>query len=530
VIFSGRLSALLSVKTRSFSSSSIEPAHLRKLTLKLQNELGQGPSWAQGARQFDATIRLLLDEGIDALRPRDDLILASNLLAKSDVLDEETLEEHPTLIGAILIRWQELFERNQVSILWPILWKNAFASYFLIDDESLRKRFRAFLSATLPLLEVGSASPRWVPVVKRHGNVLGNAPAKQYAQEWLLGERRMLEELKSEGSISDGSWFWSDLVGEVITNQVNQGDGAFHSELDQSLGLIDDFPRHRDMIVAKLLNRYAKSNNPTSHDQLLQVVLGAWGSPQLDLSDRSHRWSQASKAARELVCQWIAESDLADFFELIKSSRSLSAMDQRRFEYWKRFTKRMQYTKLVLGLAFKATTNSDVGKFVNKRRERLGWLRGSLPDNIAILIKIDDWWFVEFGQTGNACYVYQDANRPFALDSRIQDLSSLKDKDRADRRLSHIADWESDFDRVLSSKGIWPNQIGAGASKRGVPEVASVRSILGEASRAELDRVLHRVVDSRGKGGSFWIETHGKAIGTRIQEGFTNEEPLPQIH
>lgn len=412
--------------------------------------------------------------------------------------------------------------------LAPILWRSVFTAYFITADPLARLELGVFLSSTLPQLVSGPSSPAWVEVVKAHKAIIGPRPAQAYAEDWTSGTSASLEEVRQYADIPPASWFWGELIDEVLARLSNLDDSKFAARLDRSIGLADLYPALEDKILGSLLERYARSENPPMHDGLVQRILSRWGSPHVDISDRTFLWSQVSQEAASAVMRWLAEEDLADFFELIKSSsRVLTSMDERRFVYWKRYTGRMQYTRLVLGTGYETTTNRDVRRFIDKRHARIGWLRGGDPGNIAILMKIDNHWFVEFSQTGNACFPYRDDQRPFNLNRKVFMKSDLGDPRAVEAsglgRMLHHRQWEEDFDRVLAGLNIWPTATATQprhtpaqprpTAARSAPAVVPVRAGwqqlvpgLSRIHASELSRIHSRVVDNRSKGGRYWIE------------------------
>lgn len=499
---------------------SIEPKLLKARVKLVREQVGEFGVSADHSRFFELSVRRLADLGATSLRPRDDMLLAGGLSTASDTLEGDSIVRSSALLIPLLERW-----RGQVSdrVLGPLLWRSAFFAYFIAEVKETRLLLGKFLLETLPELHVGATAPAWVPIVIAHKQVLDSRPAQSYAKEWFKAEAGQLEEVRDHARIPATSWFWAEIVDELLLALTNLDDQSFLLHLPRALDLIDQHPVSKDKILATLLERYTQSASPVLHGPLLEKALEEWGNPQLDLSDRSHRWSQLSDRAVRIVCHWLAEDDLNDFFELIKSSSAtLSDMDQRRFAYWKRFTGRMAYTKLVFGVGLRATTNRDIGRFISKRKGRLGWLNGSTPANIAILMKMDGWWFVEFGQTGNACFTYRDDLRPFDLAKKEFFRNELGNPDAVaasgQHRLIHRGDWEADFDQALSRLGIWPHTITGGntyaPSQR--QETNSNRYMdalnlgLSRSMNLELESIRTRVVDSRSKGGSYWVEINGK--------------------
>ena len=84
-------------------------------------------------------------------------------------------------------------------------------------------------------------------------------------------------------------------------------------------------------------------------------------------------------------------------------------------------------------------------------------VKGGSRENNAFIMQIGDYYFVEFSGTGNACYVYRQAQLPFNPDSLEFILSTLKQQHIAANRLIHMGDWESKADATLARMGIVPS-------------------------------------------------------------------------
>lgn len=497
---------------------------LREAVSVMREELGATPPGFDSPGLFKKSLKRLLNEGANALSARDDMILASQFLASSELLSGQSIAARNDLSVPLVQRWKEAIGDP---LLGPLLWRTVFVAYFLLGESVEREVYRIFLQNTLPKLKVQKVPPGWLPVVEEHQEVYGLNPVSRYVTEWMAGDERALDALSDHVEIPSSSWFWAGFVGHALAKLKDIDDVEFERSIPRFLELLSRFPSRRDAVLAALIERAAESPEKFLNQRILERVIDAWGNPQLELSDRSHRWSQVSDEARQWICRCLAEEDLADFFELIKSSsKALSAMDKRRFEYWKRFTGRMQFTKLVLGPSFRSTMNADIDRFIKKRRERLGWLTSSTPMNIAMLMKLGDHWFVEFAETGNACYGYHQVTLPFKVGDKTLSLYQLKDQQVAAYRLSHSGPWESEFDRILAGVGIWPNvvrQDERSLAKRAANAPSTTADVdqllpsLPAHLARELSLARKAIVDNRSKGGSYWVELSSKPSSELIE-------------
>lgn len=510
-----RFDALLQRSLARWSNGGPQPVELRATVAKLRDRAGRMLELGGRPQLFQRAVRRLLEQGHDSLRPSDDLVLASRLTSSSPVLSGSAVADQQALLRPLLRRWQSRMGQSMIS---PLLWHSAFLAYFLVHDEAPRHDLRKYLSATINELGAGEQSPSWVAVVQRHRNVLKDEPAGDYAKAWLSGDSVALEELLEHAGVPESSWFWSAFVEGVLVAAAKLDDSEFSVLLPRLLVLVPQFPNFVDRILAGVVNRYAQSRVPEARTDLLELLLSHWGSPQLDPVGKGFRWSPASTAARSMISQWLAEEDLRDFFGIIQSSRrALSLLDQRRLTYWLRFTSRMDFTRLVLGRAYQTSSNPDIRRFVEKRKERISWLQDSNRDNLAILMKMGGHCAMEFAQSGNACYVYTNGSLPFSLNSRYLSATELRNQRLAKERLTHQGPWEEKFDLALGGLGIWPNNVTSRRAKPVVPPsvpvtapaAAAIEPPLSEELGRELAGIQGRILDHRSKGGRFWVELEG---------------------
>src|SRR5690606_28291342 len=112
-------------------------------------------------------------------------------------------------------------------------------------------------------------------------------------------------------------------------------------------------------------------------------------------------WNMVSTATKKMVCGWLAQEDLEDFYELCKDD---GEVDERRLEFWLCFKEQMSYTMILLGTDLRYSRARDVTEFIARKGDRVGDLTRAQPGNNAILMCIGGWLFVEFSKTGNACF------------------------------------------------------------------------------------------------------------------------------
>jgi hypothetical protein len=156
---------------------------------------------------------------------------------------------------------------------------------------------------------------------------------------------------------------------------------------------------------------------------------------------------------------------------------------------------------------WKARVDPDFKK-VAKRMEgrRLALDAGGPPTNNAFIMRIGDAVVVEFGATGNACYVFDAHNLPFTLDrpSIRGDTGGLKHSAHSERLLHGTASgqsWEERFDAAIFRAIQWtPVEAPFRLTHRRPP-----------FSDVELRRLATahglRIEDNRPRGGALWVRT-----------------------
>lgn len=478
------------------------------------------------ASRLDDALKRLIEGGIRHVAARDHIVLAYNLAQIHPDLDGKSLLNSMPYLSLLLDSWRQLLRQRGP---YRQIWRGALLSLFRGDDTDAGfEATRRFLSDTLSVLRSAKFRPTWLDAMDKHPQLLSKHPVDAYVLEWLGGHRESVDELSELVDLPTQGWFWTSLIAAVVEASCkSSNDAVFDERWPIALRLIDDHPYCRDLVLSRVLSRYVKKKAPIRRDDLLQVSLDAWGSPQLG-ADVVGRWSGTSDEARSMVCGWLAEEDLEDFAAFCKGDDSV---DERRLAYWLRFKKQILFSRIVLGSAIHDARDKQSREFIARKKGRLGHLRGTPLDN-AIMLRIGDWWLVEFSKKGNACYPYREDLLPFnPADEYLSLMTDLKSVYAVEKgggeRLAHMATvWEERFDRFLADRGIWPDATGRAsggtASTPRVPSHAQPRTAtpaigvsrgpslatLGftEALFDELKSFTPRLVDNRGKGGALWIE------------------------
>lgn len=422
--------------------------------------------------------------------------------------------------GQLLSHWEGAAKRGQLK---SSHWRGLFRSYMQAEHSETCQRLRKLLVGTLKSLGQDRLSPPlWLSAVRRHSGLLGAAPCAPYVEELIEGESSRLDDLSNEVSLPDASWFWVGLRDAALEQIKASSESKFRKRLNHILSLPDRIPNSRDEILTALISRYARCNDRARHLQLMEFALDAWGSPQL----KSNRlWGLVDDDARQMVCGWLAQEDLEDFYRLCRGTRQV---DDRRLKFWLRFKEQMGYTQILLGGQLRYSRDSDTREFIRKKKGRVGELTSGPATNNAILMQIGGWLFVEFSETGNACYAYPAGEAAIELGRKSYPLSQLKPSARSLRRLLHMdgnEKWEQKFLASLHQIGVQPDVRMPTGTRYAVraPEVVPARAVrvgahtanrpsggalasseAADMLLASLSKMDVRVVDNRAKGGAIW--------------------------
>jgi hypothetical protein len=294
-------------------------------------------------------------------------------------------------------------------------------------------------------------SPEWLEVLEAHRNLLTDKPCKRYAKALRAGDRFELEGVCAGLDIAPTSWVWHEAVMVYVHEVVRANQEAFQAELPTVLDVVDgDWQGHqlpalvaRDA-VALCVARYTECRDKPEQAQLRDACLRRIGNPWLERV----AWDAAVKSepARQMVESWLKRRLIKDFFELLAHD---GAADVRRLNYWLKWEPQISDMWFVLGWTARTTRLPEFVKLRERMSGRARNLEGTTPNsNNAFVMRIGDCYVVEFGVTGNACFVFAVHDCGLDLDQTSQDIWDLKHQP-GNTKLSHGWDWESRFDHEL---------------------------------------------------------------------------------
>ncbi len=333
-----------------------------------------------------------------------------------------------------------------------LMWRGLLDAYFRYEPETRPvgkanwQRLRAWLENDLDnLLRRTNPNLRdclaWLKTLESERGLLNASDqVKPYAAEALQGKQERLDRIKTDLDIPPTSWFWRELVLAQIREATALSDDHFKAALQPLAQLLKEHKLLWDDGLKYLLTRYHACQDHAAHESLKALALEAWQSPQIS----SHgKWGHVAPTVKEMVSQWLVLEDLQDFFELLAADR---AADQHRLNFWMRYIKQISFSHIALGKHLWISRDRDWIEFKQKKKGRISRLDGGGGSKNAFIIKISQYYFVEFGEMGDACYGYSENDVPFTLGrGYIEYPGDLKDKQRYAFWGSHHDGWEKKF-------------------------------------------------------------------------------------
>lgn len=337
-------------------------------------------------------------------------------------------------------------------------WFALCASYFSYTGEDKNnsnfESLRNLLLKAFKVIEKNQLKAKpWLLTVKNNLFLLSTNAENEFAKLIVSNEEDRISEINQIFPISDSSWLWKKTFANLKEILAKIDDKKFISYLLSLIALITKYPVHQNIILAAILTRYYESSDrKTTHPQLKVIALNMWGSPQLKTSKNT--WLvNVSNDVVNMVLRWFAKDDLEHFFKLLKTE---SGVDQRRLNFWIDYVDQISFTKIVLGRDALYNNSLDFKNFRQENKGRLSELQSATSNNNAFIMQIKDYWFVEFSETGNACYVYEEGALPFDPNDRRLDLKvELKMPHLASERILHSSEWEDKATYLLKRLHIY---------------------------------------------------------------------------
>ena len=386
-------------------------------------------------------------------------------------------------------------DRSEKGIDMLITWRGVMAAYFdLNPDRSLdresfingRESLRVFLNYTWPQVKASTdLRLSWMQVLDEHPEILSSNPCDKFTSKWLNGDTSEVTKLSNSLQIPSISWFWEQLFISCVQHVVNQDDASFKRFVPELLHFFDSHKIYRDKGLSALLDRYAGCTDRGVNKVLKEYALDLWGSPEGHVLAGS-KWKLVSNRALTMVLNWVHESNLRLFIELLKER---GYADEERLNFWLKYIPQVTSSRLVLGERSQRIVEgrADLKKIFNRSGSSYSKLNGDTnPDNDAFLMAIGPCLIVDFSIQGG-CYIYKSGtnnfkigdNNHFARTSR----GGLKEKYKTlGMDFAHTPGWTDSHraPRILRSDyGITPNDTRFGSMASNGPQNIDVNRYFG---------------------------------------------------
>jgi hypothetical protein len=386
----------------------------------------------------------------------------------------------------------------------------------------------------------------WVTALQSNAQVFSENPAQAYGRDYLEGRDAEVNKFRQDLGIREDSWFTEQLVRARIKAATTEPqDAQFKRHIPKVLELLKSLDKSRGTLfnegLGGILTRFEQCRPQGVDETLRDYALAQWGNPQI-LGGEKSGWRSVSTPVRNMVSAWLNKHYIEYFFGVLaQEGRS----DQRRLKFWVRYHGSLGLVNFALGPQARESYAPDMRAARTKLKDLIVALQGGGDGgNNAFVMSFGDWVAVEFGQTGNACFLFKQNDMPFVLGQNVS-APDVRAHDRTrsrgasgSERMTHSqtreGTWEQRFERELASRGIYPDQgyssgnafagVGVSGTPRYVPpttrppvaptSVSPPPKPLPTKFDANEERLLrvecerHRFVlrDLRPSNGNLWVE------------------------
>lgn len=355
---------------------------------------------------------------------------------------------------------------------------------------ALRMRLRTWL----PRLQDVQPRPDWLAAAFEHRNLFDEDPTGRYGASILRGDQAEFDMACEQLGVGPTSWVRRRIVISAVDAAAAASDAGFVAHLDQLIEVLKENPGVIEEGAAKLLNRYAQQSATPEHVLLRTFAIGAFGNPLITANRQ--RWFEVSHDARDMVANWLKGFLIERFFELLSHD---GLTDKRRPRFWLHYRGSMESMWFILGASAMSRWNTDFKKLREAMGNQCLHLEGATTGNNAFVMKIGKVYVVEFGEKGNATFVFNHNDLPFDLTGKDLHLSKLKSSNHLERLL-HMdgrESWEDKFADSLALYGVYPDDM-APSGHRQSRTAGSATSTGGVFTPPNFHHVFKQFCNERG--------------------------------
>lgn len=511
------MSRLLSLND-SFGSNSLGDVRpIKRLAEEFEQRFGAGQSPDAGA--IYRAVRAFSKTG--QVTEYRDLKLVCYGLTMSPGGGAPAVIERPALLEKLFAAVEAI--RNKIRQFRRCC-QGLLSAYFGVDPVAMSgasagwNAIRSFLARERQSLLKGEAPPDWVVALDEHKNVLSDEPCARYARPYLAGDTKEFETACARLGIGSLSWMRESVVLAAVSAAVAMSDAQFVERIPTLLELLSTAKKVEALGVRAILNRYAHMESRASHRALRVRALELFGNPLLGRNNPTWSPDLVTPAARQMVADWLKLDVIEQFFELLSHD---GVTDRRRPKFWSKYVPIIENIWIVFGAAAQDRRNTDFQALHKLLGDQALQLTGSTRYNNAFVMKIGRRYVIEFGETGNATYIYDEAALPFRLSGALDLRDDLK---AGNKKLSHhdgLVPWEDkfrmelDLDRLLRSSK-------AAEERARTQAAAQAHAIALAQAQARRDAEVASRQQARAQ------ETEAARAGHGAEER-PSQQPAPQV-
>jgi EH_Signature domain len=447
-------------------------------------KLANGVTAPQGSRAGALTLakRFIKGENLDSFESDQLAFVICEAIPDLDDLSVIGSDRLPFLI-------KHFSDQAKAGELWGPIWRALLISYFNFnpvrtDSEDERSGWESLgklLRSSWPDIDQRASTkftPSWILAIRDDPGILKDRPAKKYASDFLNGNVEAISRLTYELGIPSTSWFWHALVQESIEYAVSRSDLQFKTYLPDLIELIEEKKVYRDVSLTLILERYFKCQDNACHEGLRDYAILSWKNPNALEDGMAPGWNHVTKPVWEMVCSWVNENNLRDFFEILTRRASRlrrrpigsgspttkdHGADLSRLNFWSRYIKQIRQTRFVFSddTIRERKNDKQLGNLISREEGRYARYRNNHAED-AFMMQIGSYLIVEFSNQPNACYVYDLRKLPFEKNAKQFDVTDdLKFGFRGEKaaRFTHQDGWENGAYNDLQRLGIYPDPV-----------------------------------------------------------------------
>lgn len=354
-------------------------------------------------------------------------------------------------------------------------------------DKSSWESIRNRLNHWLPVLRGMQKRGEWIRTICEHPNLLGLHPTDRYGADLLAGNVSAFNGVCLTLGISSNSWVRKRAILSAVSNACELSDDAFAGLLDRLVTVLRENESVRAEGAAMLLNRFAVSLDSPEHISLRVLATDIFGNPLITANHP--KWFAVNQVAREMVANWLKGFLIERFFELLSQDGNT---DKRRPRFWLKYRGSIENMWFVLGQNAMRNSSDDFKSLRRTMGDHCLALEGALAANNAFVMKLKHIYVVEFGLTGNATYLLDQAPSSFRGVDRFLQQSQLRPPENVGRLIHKDAQngrikWEVKFSDELKTHGIKADSSTATVGRKGFEE-SNVRASPSEDFKSLVKR------------------------------------------